>query len=208
MYPCRKALRPARGPDDEPPRAARCGPNPPRRSRHRRRQCRVRLDVAGRVPRGRSRRGARSLSHAARVRRCRRVVRRRARRGRAAGRAISSQHITDLVRPHGRPCRAPVPPSRVAAFAYGGRPGHRHWRSASPGQRHREPDPGMANDPGAGPPYRRGDFRGGRVRQDLRLYAPVRAATGRLWTHASSAARCWPATCPPAPTRRSPAPAA
>ena len=35
----------------------------------------------------------------------------------------------------------------------------------------------MADDPGAGPLYRRGDFRRGRVRQDVGVYAPVRAPT-------------------------------
>ena len=33
----------------------------------------------------------------------------------------------------------------------------------------------MADDPGAGPLYRRGDFRRGRVRQNVGVYAPVRA---------------------------------
>ena len=37
------------------------------------------------------------------------------------------------------------------------------------------PHPGMAHDPGAGALYRRGGFRGRRVREDLGLYAPVRA---------------------------------
>ena len=81
----------------------------------------------------------------------------------------------DLVRSDGRPCGAPVPPSDVAAFAYGGRAGHRRRRGPSPGQSHREPGARMAADPGAGPLYRRGDFRRGLVRQDLGLYAPVRA---------------------------------
>ena len=89
-------------------------------------------------------------------------------------------HIPDLVRPDGRPCRAPVPPSDVAAFAYGRRAGHRRRRGPSPGQSHREPGSRMADDPGAGPLYRRGDFRRGRVRQDVGVYAPVRAPTPRL----------------------------
>ena len=72
-------------------------------------------------------------------------------------------------------CGAPVPPSDVAAFAYGGRAGDRRRRGPSPGQSHREPGPRMADDPGAWPLYRRGDFRRGRVRQDVGLYAPVRA---------------------------------
>ncbi len=55
------------------------------------------------------------------VPRRRRVVLRGSRRGRAAGRPISHQHIPDLVRPNGRPCGAPVPPSDVAAFAFGRR---------------------------------------------------------------------------------------
>ena len=40
-------------------------------------------------------------------------------------RAIPHQFGADLVRPDGRPCRAPVPPSALAAFAFGGRPGDR-----------------------------------------------------------------------------------
>ncbi len=81
----------------------------------------------------------------------------------------------DLVRSDGRPCGAPAPPSDVAAFAYGRRAGHRRRRCPSPGPSHREPGARMADDPGAGPLYRRGDFRRGRVRQDVGVYAPVRA---------------------------------
>ena len=44
------------------------------------------------------------------------------------------QYIADLVRADGRPCGAQVPPAALATFAHGGRPRHRHWRSASPGQ--------------------------------------------------------------------------
>ena len=105
------------------------------------------------------------------------------------GRAISHLHIPDLVRPDGHQFRAPVPPSEVAAFAYGGRPGDRRRRGPSPGQSHREPGSRMADNPGAGPLYRRGDFRRGRVRQDVRLYAPVRAPTLRLASDESRAAR-------------------
>ena len=36
---------------------------------------------------------------------------------------------------------APVPPSDVAAFAFGGRAGDRRRRGPSPGQSHREPGP-------------------------------------------------------------------
>ena len=42
---------------------------------------------------------------------------------------------------------APVAPSRVAAFAYGGRPGDCRLGGPSPGQSHREPEPRMADDP-------------------------------------------------------------
>ena len=99
----------------------------------------------------------------------------------------------DLVRSDGRPCGAPVPPSDVAAFAYGRRAGHRRRRWPSPGQSHREPGARMADDPGAGPlyrrVYRRGDFRRGRVRQDVGVYAPVRAPALRLASDESRAAR-------------------
>ena len=70
-----------------------------------------------------------------------RLVRRRARRGRVHCRPISHQPVADLVRPDGRQSRAPVPPSRVATFADGGRPGDRRRGGPSPGQSHREPDP-------------------------------------------------------------------
>ena len=43
--------------------------------------------------------------------------------------------------------------------------------------------------PGAGPLYRRGDFRRGRVRQNVGVYAPVRAPTPRLASGQSRAAR-------------------
>ena len=77
-------------------------------------------------------------------------------------------------------CGAPVPPSRVAAFAHGRRPGHRRRRGASPRQSHREPGPPVADDPRARPLYRRGDFRGRRLRQDVGLHAPVRAPAPEL----------------------------
>ena len=47
----------------------------------------------------------------------------------------------------------------------------------------------MADDPGAGPLYGRGDFRCRRVRQDVGVYAPVRAPTLRLAGDESRAAR-------------------
>ena len=52
----------------------------------------------------------------------------------------------------------------------------------------REPGSRLADDPGAWPLYRRGDFRRGRVRQDLRVYAPVRPPTLELARHESRAA--------------------
>ena len=58
----------------------------------------------------------------------------------------------------------PVAPSRVAAFADGGRPGDCRRGGTSPGQSHREPEPRMADDPRAGTLYRRGDFRRGWLR--------------------------------------------
>ena len=69
----------------------------------------------------------------------RRLVLRGARRGRVPHWPISHQHVADLVRPDGRQSRAPVAPSRVAAFADGGRPGDRRRGGPSPGQSHREP---------------------------------------------------------------------
>ena len=95
----------------------------------------------GRVSRGRSRGGPRPLPHANRVRRRRRVVLRRARRGGVPGRPIAHQHIADLIRPDGRQSRAPVPPAALAAFAVGRRAGHRRRRGASPGPSHRDHGP-------------------------------------------------------------------
>ena len=88
--------------------------------------------------------------HPERVPRRRRVVLRGARRGRVPGRPVPSRHIPDLVRPDGRQCRAPVPPSDVAAFAYGRRAGDRRRRGPSPGQSHRvgkapRPEPGLTD---------------------------------------------------------------
>ena len=85
----------------------------------------------------------------------------------------------------GRRSRLPT----LAAFAFGRRAGHRRRRGPSPGQSHREPGPRMADDPGAGPLYGRGDFRRGRVRQDVGVYAPVRAPALRLAGDESRAAR-------------------
>ena len=62
----------------------------------------------------------------------------------------------------------------LAAFAFGGWAGDRRRRGPSPGQSHREPGCRMADDPGAWPLYWRGDFRRGRVRQDVGVYAPGR----------------------------------
>ena len=103
--------------------------------------------VAGRGPRGRSRGRARPLPHAERVHRRRRLVLPRAGRGRVPHRPIPHQHVADLVRPDGRQVGAPVAPSRVAAFAYGGRPGNCRRGGPSPGQSHRDPEPRMADDP-------------------------------------------------------------
>ena len=50
------------------------------------------------------------------------------------------------------------------------------------------PAPRMADDPRAGTLYRRGDFRRGRVRQDVRLYAPLRAPALELASGQSCAA--------------------
>ena len=47
----------------------------------------------------------------------------------------------------------------------------------------------MAHDLGAGPLYRRGHFWGRRVRQDFRVYAPLRAPTLQLARQESRAAR-------------------
>ena len=92
--------------------------------------------------------------------------------------------------PDGRQPGAPVQPAHVAAFAFGRRAGHRRRRGPSPGQSHREPGPRMADDPRAWPLYRRGDFWGGRVRQDVGVYAPVRTPTLELASNESRAPRC------------------
>ena len=140
MYPCRKAPRPARGPDDEPRRAARCLTDSSARSWSSAASVsRPPGRGPGAFPEADPRGGARPLPHPERVSRRRRVVLPRARRGRVPGRAIPHQFGADLVRPDGRPCGAPVPPSDVAAFAYGRRAGHRRRRGPSPGQSHREP---------------------------------------------------------------------
>ena len=88
---------------------------------------------------------------------------------------ISTSRI--FVRPDGRQSRAPVAPSRVTAFADGGRPGDRRRGGPSPGQSHREPEPRMADNSRAWTLYRRGDVQRGRLREDLRLSAPVRASS-------------------------------
>ena len=189
-YPCGKAPRPACGPDDEPRRAAPCLTDSSARSWS------SSASVSGAPGRGPARfprpipwRSSCPIPHPERVSRRRRVVLRGARRGGVPRRPISHQHIPDLVRPDGRPCGAPVPPAALAPFAFGGWAGDRRRRGPSPGQSHREPGSRMADDPGAGPLYRRGDLRGRRVRQDVRVYAPVRAPALRLASDESRAAR-------------------
>ena len=183
IYPCRKAPRPAGGPDDEPSRAAPCLTDSSARS----------WSSASSVSRAPGRGPAhfpkaipwRSWSATTTPNvytRRRRVVLRGAWRGGVPRRSVSSQLITDLVCPDGRQSGAPVSSSRVATFAHGGRPGHCRRRGPSPGPSHREPGPRMADDPRAWPLYRRGDFRRRRVRQDLRVYAPVRPPTLRAGT--------------------------
>ena len=77
----------------------------------------------------------------------------------------------------------------LATFAHGRRPGHRRRRGASHGPSHREPGSRMVDHPGTWPLYRRGDFRRGRVRQNLGVHAPVRAPALRLASDESRAAR-------------------
>ena len=116
-YPCGKAPRPARGPDDQQRRAARCLTDSSARS-----WSSAAVSVAcawtwpGVFPEADPVAVLVPLPHPARVSRRRRVVLRRARRGGVPGRAIAHQHIADLVRPDGRPCGAPVPPSPRGHF--------------------------------------------------------------------------------------------
>ena len=125
MYPCGKAPRPARGPDDQPHRSARCLTHSSAPS----------WSSAASVPRapGRGRACSPEANPVAVLVRDHtpnvyaavgRLVRRRARRGRVPHGPISHQPVAHLVRPDGRQSRAPVQPSRVATFAYGG-PGRR-----------------------------------------------------------------------------------
>ena len=75
------------------------------------------VHVAGTVPRRRSVGGPGPLPHAHVLSSRRRLVLRRAGRGRLSGRDAGRQYLPDLVRPRGRPARAPQPPSRLAAVA-------------------------------------------------------------------------------------------
>ena len=63
---------------------------------------------------------------------CRRLVRRRAGRGRVTRRPICCRHVPDLVRPDGRQGGAPRAPSPLATFAHVRPPGLRHRRGISP----------------------------------------------------------------------------
>ena len=102
--------------------------------------------------------------------------------GRAAGRAMCRQPVADLVRPDGRPSRAPVEPSGVATFAHVRRPGPRHRRGASSGPRGRESDPRMVDDPRAWTLYRRGDFRRGWLRVNIHAVDRERSVERRSQT--------------------------
>ena len=97
-----------------------------------------------------------AVLHSERVHGCGRLVLRRTGRGRVSRRPASHQHRPDLVRQDGRRGGAPRPPSALATFAHGRRPGHRHRRGPPPRQTGGECHPGLAHDPGAGPLYRRG----------------------------------------------------
>ena len=116
MYPCGKAPRPARGPDDQPHRSARCVTHSSAPS----------WSSAASVPRAPGRGRACSprptpwpCSSATTRRTCTRRSspgRRRARRGRVPHGPISHQPVADLVRPDGRQFWAPVPPSPRGRF--------------------------------------------------------------------------------------------
>ena len=189
MYPCRKAPRPARGPDDKQRRAARCVTDASARS------CSSAASVSRPPGRGQAR-FPRPIpwrcSSATTPRTCT-APSSRGTTSRPAWPCSWPGNSSSVRGGSGSPGWASVwgsgPAFRRGAFAFGGRAGHRRRRGPSPGQSHREPGSRMAADPGAGPLYRRGDCRRGRVRQNVGVYAPVRAPTPRLASGQSRAAR-------------------
>ena len=123
MYPCRKAPRPARGPDDKQRRAARCLTDSSARS------CSSAASVSRPPGRGPAR-FPRPIPWRCSSATTRRTCTPPSSRGttwrpawpRFLAGQVPSQLITDLVRPDGRHRGAPHPPSDVAAFAYGDGP--------------------------------------------------------------------------------------
>ena len=70
-------------------------------------------------------------------------------------------------------------------FPIGRETRHRCRGDASPGRCARGSPPGLARDPGTGALHRSRHFRGGRVREDLGLHAPVCPAIAHLASHES-----------------------
>ena len=181
MYPCGKAPRPARGPDDEQRRGAQCLTDSSARS----------WSSAASVSRAPGRGPARfprpipwRCSSATTPRTCT-APSSRGTTWRPAWPCSSPGNCSSAHRGSGSPGWASVwgsdPAFRAGPF--------RLRRGPSPGPSHREPGSRMAGDPGAWPLYRRGDFRRGRVRQNLGVYAPVRPPVLELARDESRAAR-------------------
>ena len=178
MYPCGKAPRPARGPDDQPHRAARYVTHSPAPS----------WSSATSAPRAPGRGRACSPRptpwpcSSATTRRTFTAPSSRGTTSRPAWPASSPGNCSSVRHGLGSPgwtsvCGASLGP-HVATFAHGRRAGQRDWRARFPVIRTAD----LAPDPGAGPRARRGDRRDARRREGVGLSTHVRAPltpTGR-----------------------------
>ena len=184
MYPCGKAPRPARGPDDQPHRGARCVTDSSARF----------SSSAASAPRAPGRGRARSpraipwRSSSAFTRRPFTASSSRGTTSRPAWPASSPGNCSSVRHGLGSPGWASVcgagPGPHVATFAHGRRAGQRDWRARFPVIRTAD----LAPDLGAGPRARRGDRRGARRREGVGLSTPVRAPLTAGW-HASNPER-------------------
>ena len=182
--PAGRLPRPARGPDDQPHRGARCVTDSSARF----------SSSAASAPRAPGRGRARSpraipwRSSSAFTRRPFTASSSRGTTSRPAWPASSPGNCSSVRHGLGSPGWASVcgagPGPHVATFAHGRRAGQRDWRARFPVIRTAD----LAPDLGAGPRARRGDRRGARRREGVGLSTPVRAPLTAGW-HASNPER-------------------
>ena len=119
---------------------------------------------------------------------CPRLVCRHARRHYFYRRDARFGHVAGLVRARFTEETGQGRAASVADFGNGRETGHRCRRNASPGRGAGGSQPGVARDPGTRTLYRSRHLRGGRLREDLGVHAPVCPAIVRLASEEPEAA--------------------